>query len=465
MPEDIPQAALELPQGPTRRWQPAKLHAKQKAFYESKARFNVVAAGRRSFKTEAAKRRLVKKALRLTVPEGQVFACAPTHQQAKDIFWEDLKALIPRDALLRGDPRKDISDGELRIYLCNGACIRVAGLDRPQRVEGGFWDHGVITEFGNVRDSRYVLESHIVPMTLRGGSIDIEGVPEGRNEYYDVAMDARAREAEGDLEWRFHHWTTREVLHYWLGVERANKELAHAENVLDALVYSQEYEASFVSFSGLAYYNFDVSTHAAKKLEYNSNLQLIFAFDFNESPGTATVLQEGPIEQADGSKVQGTYVLDEVYIPRHSKTPMVCDRLLKSWGHHEGPVRCYGDATGGAGGSAKVQGSDWDLIRKKLKPAYEDLAFMVPNDNPRERTRVNAMNTRLKANDGTVRMLVNPSCKHTVKDFEGVQTVEGGSGELDKHSDKKLTHLTDGIGYYVAYKFPVQGRTGDVIEI
>jgi hypothetical protein len=44
----------------------------------------------------------------------------------------------------------------------------------------------------------------------------------------------------------------------------------------------------------------------------------------------------------------------------------------------------------------------------------------------------------------------------TVKDFEGVRLLEGGSGELDKKHDKKLTHLTDGVGYYISKKFPLR---------
>ncbi|WP_240444661.1 hypothetical protein, partial [Pseudomonas aeruginosa] len=52
-------------------------------------RFPLVPAGRRSGKTERFKRFLVKQAY---VVVGQYFAAAPTHAQAKKIFWDDLKA-------------------------------------------------------------------------------------------------------------------------------------------------------------------------------------------------------------------------------------------------------------------------------------------------------------------------------------------------------------------------------------
>jgi hypothetical protein len=40
-----------------------------------------------------------------------------------------------------------------------------------------------------------------------------------------------------------------------------------------------------------------------------------------------------------------------------------------------------------------------------------------------------------------------------VRDFEGVRLVEGGSGEIDKNADKKLTHISDAIGYRIYYSF------------
>src|SRR5690606_13519334 len=146
----------------------------------------------------------------------------------------------------------------------------------------------------------------------------------------------------------------------------------------------------------------------------------------------------------------------EVYIPRNSNTPAVCRKLAEDWKDHRGHVFCYGDATGGARGSAKVDGSDWDLVKRELLPAFTGrLYFRVPESNPAERVRVNAVNTRFKAGDGTVRMMVDPSrCPHLVKDFEGVRTLEGGSGEIDKKADPALTHISDAAGYYVAKDFP-----------
>jgi hypothetical protein len=126
----------------------------------------------------------------------------------------------------------------------------------------------------------------------------------------------------------------------------------------------------------------------------------------------------------------------------------------------------YGDATGGAQGSARVQGSDWQLVRNELTPVFgRNLSFRVPSTNPRERVRVNAVNSRLKSADGTVRLMVDPTkCPNVVKDFEGVRLLEGGSGEIDKKADPLLSHWTDGIGYYCEREFPLISRTGGMVR-
>jgi len=209
----------------------------------------------------------------------------------------------------------------------------------------------------------------------------------------------------------------------------------------------------------LPYYQFREERNVKKELPYRPDADLAFCFDFNVSPGTATVIQEHRIK---GNRTNETVscIIGEVFIPRNSNTPAVCRRLLRDWGDHTGRVICYGDATGGARGTAKTRGSDWEIIRDELRPSFGDnLSFRVKRANPPERARVNAVNTRLASTDGRVRLLVGANCKHTINDFEGVRTLEGGSGEIDKKSDPMLSHLTDGVGYYVDREFPIGGRS------
>lgn len=76
------------------RWYRLRDHPVQLALLDAVGegvRFVVVPAGRRSGKTERAKRFLAREAM---LRGGEVyFAAAPTFGQAKKIWWDDLKSL------------------------------------------------------------------------------------------------------------------------------------------------------------------------------------------------------------------------------------------------------------------------------------------------------------------------------------------------------------------------------------
>lgn len=443
----------------TPRWSPLIPLQVQLDYRSSPHRFNVVPAGRRSGKTERAKRRLIKMALcHNKAWPGRYGFCAPTRDQAKHIYWSDLKSLVPRN-LMFTDP----SESSLTITLINGSEIQVVGMDKPERIEGSPWDHLVLDEYGNMK--KEVWGHHVRPaLSDRRGGCDFIGVPEGRNHYYQLWSQA-ILDNSGD--WGAYTWHSSQVL------DITNPgEVEAARRDLDPLTFQQEYEGSFISFSGLAYYSFSQSLHYQKCAHLYDPLQpLIFTFDFNISPGVANIIQELPHPSVKGKLRKTappiTLCLGEVHIPRNSNTVAVCAKLIKDWGKHKGKVICYGDSTGGNRGSAKLQGSDWDIIRDELTPAFPNrLSFRVKRSNPSERSRVNAVNTRLKAASGDVRFVIDPStCKYTIRDFESVVVLAGGSGELDKKHDSDLTHHTDGIGYYIEREFPIAGGSVYIEEL
>lgn len=439
----------------TDRWTQFRSHLAGEAYTASPHRFNTVPAGRRSGKTERAKRKLIIKSLQAStswVP--RFFAAAPTRDQAKRIYWDDLKALVPKK-FLSGRP----SESDLKIKLINGAEIWVLGMDKPERIEGQPWDGGVLDEYGNMKEKAW--SENVRPaLSDRMGWCDLIGVPEGRNHYYDVDLRARAMMSElgSESEWGSFSWPSSDILPI--------SEIEAAKRDLDELSYQQEYEASFINFSGRAYYTFLNKTHC-HPLKYNPRQHLDLMFDFNVEPGVCAIGQEQVLpgqyerdingEQLLDKPIIGTGIIGEVHIPRNSNTPAVCRKIIKDWGSHPTQVRCYGDATGGARGTAKVQGSDWDIIRDELKPTFGDrLSFRVKSSNPLERARVNAVNSRFKSTNGIIRMMVDAGkAPNVVRDFDGVQLLKGGSGEIDKKATPALTHISDAIGYRVNYDFPI----------
>ena len=429
----------------TKRWYPLRHHDGQAECYNSASRFNINHSGRRSGKTELmGKRKVIKKAFQGSKEhyDWRGFIAAPVRHQAKKIYWADIKAMIPKKYLA-----KPPNESDLIITLINGSEIHIVGMDRPERIEGVPWDHGLLDENGNMKPKAW--QENVRPaLSDRNGSCDFIGVPEGRNHYYDLTQAAKA-DTTGD--WKVWHWPSWEIID--------KEEVEAAKRDMDALTFMQEYGGEFISFTGRAYYSYDETKHVGKYRDlYDPIRPLVLCFDFNISPGIAVMIQEFGSDVFDiplGQTVSA--IIGEVYIPRQSNTARVCRKIVEDWKDHTGSIICYGDSTGGAGGTAKVRGNDWDIIKQQLYPNFGDrLYFNVPLSNPRERQRVNAVNSRFQSYSGLVRMVIDG--KHapmTAKDFDGVRVIEGTAGEIDKKSDPLLTHLSDAVGYYIHKEFPV----------
>lgn len=446
--------------GPTHRWTKLKPHDVQRRAMRSTARFNVVPAGRRSGKTEIlGKRKVVIAALnahRKDIPffyrpwhDPRFFVAAPTRDQVKRIYWNDLKALVP-SRFIYGRP----NESQLMIQLINGSQIWCLGMDRPERIEGTPWDGGVLDEYGNMKKEAW--PNHVRPsLSDRKGWCDFIGVPEGRNHYYDLYKYAKSRAVDSINRgyqpiWDTFHWTSATVLD--------EEEINAAREDMDELTFQQEYEASFVNFVGRAYWAFTEDKNEGR-LKYDPNRRIDVCFDFNVSPGVAVIIQEQWLKQGKTkNKEWGDGIIGEIYIPRGSNTRMVAEKFCADWRNHRGEIYCYGDYTGNQSKSSAVRGSDWEIIRKTLyyRFHYEQITFKV-KPNPRERERVNSVNSRCRSLGGKVRLMVDPSrAPKTIKDFEGVQLIEGGAGEIDKKSNPELTHLTDAIGYRCWIEYPIK---------
>lgn len=422
-------------------------HEGQRRFWEDETRFQVVAAGRRSGKTLIAKKKLVQRVTRGPHSSWYV-AAAPTHLQAKRIFWDDLKRMSR--PFLDGKPRE--SDLSLRFW--NGSVITVLGVDAPDRIEGSNRLQGIIgDEFASWKPDAW--EVHISP-ALSDRGLDIPGwailfgVPEGRNHFYRLS---EAAQHGGDPEWSYHHWPSWEVLD--------PAEVEKARSRMDERTFQQELGAQFLDQRGRAYYAFRREDHV-RPTQYNPELPLHICFDWNVDPGVALVIQE---QDMDDDAVYGTeptsVVLDEVWI-RDSNTQKVCDALKSKWAnrHRHGSVYLYGDAAGHSRSTQGIAGSDWFLVERELGKVWQRghwdrrLFKRVPKANPPVRSRINVTNTRIRTADGLFHVAVDPACTRLIADLEGV--VRTSAGEIDKKKDPALTHLSDALGYYLFQRFAVK---------
>lgn len=417
------------------RWTFLKHHPEQRRLWNSRARFKVVSAGRRSGKTEYAKRYGVTFAIYSQRPSPRVVFAAPTRPQAKDIYWKDLKALVPRELVA------SISETELKITLWhNNATIEIHGLDKPERIEGSPIDLLILDEFANMKETAWDAHCRPALSTLgRPGMAWLTGVPEGRGHYYD--HHKRGLDPE-EPAWDSFTWKSIDIL--------PEHEIAEARRNLDPILFRQEYEGSFETITGLLYYCFKQETHAIRRLEVDPDLPLRFAFDFNVDPGTATVIQEQPCDIA-GFFPTVTAIIDEVHIPKDSNTELVAKTLMERYSGHRSDVLVYGDPAGGSRHTSS-SATDWDLIDQIMGNHFRNHGVWfekrVRKSDPGFKARTNSTNSRFKTASGEFGMLIDPRCKKTIEDYDKMTIKPGTAGEPNK-KDKTISHLSDGVAYYL----------------
>jgi hypothetical protein len=407
----------------------------------------VLPAGRRSGKTELAKRKLVMRAIRgSSFRSPRYFAAAPTRDQAKTIYWADLQALCPPDLIA------DVGDTELSIKLTTGAEIRVVGMDRPQRIEGAPWDGGVLDEFGNMKPGAWG-ENVRPALSDRHGWCDLIGVPEGRNHYFD--MDQAAQTAMATLgaasEWGAFTWTSATVL--------PAGEIAGARADLDERTFRQEYEASFESYSGVVLYAFTRAGNV-RPCPYDPALAVHIGMDFNVNPMTATVWQERaePVQKIGQAPAVISHQVGEIIIAT-SNTDEMADEIVRRYalGGSVGHISVYPDPAGAAGHTSAQGRTDISILRAR--------GFMVHAmaSHPLVRDRLAVTNARFCNAVGERRQFVDPACVKSIRAYERLVYKED-TNDPDKSGG--FDHAVDATGYYDYVRFAtVPPRMAQIVHM
>lgn len=399
-------------------------------------RFLVLVAGRRWAKTTTLLMKLFKKACER---RGNYGYFAPTYRQAKMIAWDILKNMIPPHYRYR-QPH----ESELSITLINGSKIRLFGLDKANSLLGIKLHGALIDEYDQTKKDVY--EAVLRPaLADTQGFCWFVGSPDAtkrklRALYDEVRINKRP-------DWKTFHFKSIE------GGYIPEEELENAKTELDPRTYREQFEASFEDVYGQVYYGFHPDYNVDDRAVYNPHLPLRVFFDFNVNPfcvgfGHFIDYRKGDHLQ---SKPDDIHVIDELIVC-NSNTPQMCGFILERYGHHRGGFIVYGDAAGKSRHTSSSL-SDYQIIVDRLKniPGFQ---LRVKDANPAVKDRINAVNSKLLAYDGSRHVFLHPkTTKGLQKDFMNV-TYKEGSTDIDK-SDLERTHISDGFGYMCEYEYPV----------
>lgn len=420
-----------------KRWYPLIEHPVQRALVnavDNGVRFPIVPAGRRSGKTERAKRFLARQAL--YYENERYFAAAPTYSQAKKIWWDDLKMLT----LSATHPRKP-SESELKIYLPSGSEIHIIGLDQPQRIEGINWTGGVIDEIADVKGA--ALQANIMPAL---NTVDptrpyyrawcwFIGVPDGLNHYYDMAEYAKNA---NDPDWALFHWTSEEIL--------PPDVIEAAKRTMSAKQYKQEYQASFETASGRIYEEYGTANLTNATLNADEPIYWMHDQNFTPLSSSIAVLRNGV-----------PHIVDEIVL-ESAVSRQSAEEFVERYKHHRNKLcYLYGDPAGRAG-EKHGHKSDYLDIEEVLIIHGWTVERRVRPKHPSIKDRQNAVRAMVLNAKGEVRLFVNANkAPWSHKGLATVQFKEGSAFQEDQRN--QYQHITTAIGYFIDWHWPA-GRSG-----
>lgn len=397
-------------------------------------RFKVVPAGRRSGKTERAKRYVSKQAMRNA--DELYFCAAPTRDQVKKIFWDDMKAMT----FSASHPKRP-SESDLKIFMPNGSEIHLIGLDKPQRIEGIPWTGGVIDEIADVKEDAW--QANILPALNTVSPLRPDyrawcwliGVPDGLNHYYEMYQYALN---SGDPEWAAYHWKSSEIL--------PPDVIASAKRVMSAKQFMQEFEASFETASGRIYEEYTKGNHTGETIQPHE--QICWMHDQNYTPLSSAI---GVVRGAD------LYLLDEIVLTSAVSRQSAVEFVDRYKDHKNKTVMIYGDPAGRAG-EKHGHSSDYTEIEDVLRAAGWNYTRKVARAAPAIKDRQNAVRAKVCNAAGQRSLFINPiAAKMCDKGMSTVQLQKGSTFQEDQKNESQ--HITTAIGYMIHREWPIDRNT------
>jgi hypothetical protein len=286
-------------------------------------------------------------------------------------------------------------------------------------------DFLVLDEAADVPNLENTWQAVLRPtLSDREGHALIVGSPKGRNYFYDLFCQTGP-------EWKNFQYTTLQ------GGRVSAEEIESARRDLDERTFKQEYEAAWVNYAGLIYYN--LSENNIKSMPVPQNVPLVCGGDFNVNPIVATI---------GFQHANGIHVFDEVQI-YGSDTYELVSEIQSRYPHNKKIF--YPDASG-AQRRTSAGGVTDHII---LKNAGYDLR--VGSINPSVKDRIAAVNSALKSSTGEIKLTIDPGCKKLLECLRK-QTYKENTQVPDK--DGGFDHMNDALGYCVNGILPLRRDSG-----
>jgi len=377
------------------------LHKGQQTIHNSKARFRVVAAGRRFGKTRLA----VLECVEAGVMGKRVWWLVPVYYQA-EAAWRDLIALAGKI------PGAKIERSDNTIRFGNGGFITVRTTTEPDNLRSEGLDFVVFDEAAFMES---VVWSEAIRPALadrRGRALFISS-PNGRNWYYELYQAAR-RDTTGTWE-TFQMPMTANPL-----IKAEEIEQIRASTTPEN--FAQEYMGEFVKHSGMVYPEFTHAVHVTDQMPQRF-VTVLAGVDIGYKNPTAMIL--GGLDADDT-----LWIFREEYRPQ-----VVYDEWVKVAHDLQNLYRI----------------EQWfvDPAAAEFVTAMTNASLHATGANNDVLPGINAVKTRLLMQGTTTPSLfIHPNCINLIDEMEVYQWQKNRDGLVDKVK-KSHDHAVDALRYLV----------------
>jgi hypothetical protein len=431
----------------------------QRRIHASTARFQVVAAGRRTGKSTAGGMELLPECYRAYMMKNaledagirqEYWIVGPQYTDSEKefrAFYNKAKFLqMPFD---KPGTYYDARGGDMQVSLWGGKfLLKAQSAKYPEHLVGEGLNGVIMAEAAKMKVR--IWEQYIRPTLadFRGWG-KFNSTPEGRNWFYDLWRMAQNGE---DPEWesfRFPSWANERL--FPLGIN--DPEILSMLRGMSEEMGDQEVRAKFSKYVGQVFKQWDEEWHVRASAEYDPALPVFLATDYGwTNPNVVLFIQVDPWDRVR--------VIDEYY-QSHRSPEEVADDLengVQSTAHsslvrkatllypdpadpaasHTLSERLRLQIQTGTGGEIATR---LEIIRKWLKDENEHLAINHPDRRPR--------------------VTVNPRCKHTIFEMDAYRYPKTRDEQTNSTNEpekplKKDDHAPEALGRFFAGHFGAQ---------
>lgn len=408
----------------------------QQEVFDHKARFKIVAAGRRTGKSYLASVMAYNHCLEHR--NQRAILIGPTVSMIRESMWTTLKNIVHKSHL-EGLPR----EMDLELRFINGSRLSLKGFDRPDSLRGISPSPTfiILDEFAFIKTGAF--SEVVLPMATdpnRKAKVLIISTPKGvSGDFYQLYNKGQ----EENLLWKSWQFTAESVR------PDMKEEIALARSTLDLKTFEQEYCATFNNTGDSVFYNFSRENNVCDIEPLKKGEPVHIAIDFNVKIMASSVFAH---------RGDQLHCVNEFY--GSADTHQLIRRIKSVYKDRD--ITVYPDASGNARKTSASTGvTDFSLLRNA------GFKVLARSKQPPIVDSVNCVNHLLKDANGYSRLYFHKDCTRTIASMEQTSWKVGSSTGMDNaiiDKSRGAEHFSDGIRYICEFLYPINKHKPAVIR-